>query len=80
MRKLFYLVLLLSLQSCSPSIQSGGWIAIVLPAVLGLYFAYKTMLVSFTLRVSIWKVPEIVYAIIFLVSAGGIWLAMHLAR
>lgn len=80
MKYLILILLLCSLQSCSPSLQSGGWIAVAGTALLGVIFAVIAIRKSMNLEVKITKINESLFALILFILAIGIYIWMQSAK
>lgn len=80
MKKLLYLICLIALQSCSPSLQGFGWVAPVGLFVGALIYSVIAIKNSFKFKVSVTKIKESLFAVIFFLAAIGVFIWMQSAK
>lgn len=80
MRYLFFIFFTLLLQSCSPSLQKGGWFVVALCAGFGCFFTVRAIQKSLNLEISIFKVQQSLFALIGFIAAIGFYIWMNSAK
>lgn len=80
MRYLFFIFFTLLLQSCSPSLQKGGWIAVVFIAAGAVGFSISAIRKSLLIRESVFKINESAYAVALFLIAIAVYIWMNSAK
>lgn len=80
MKYLILILLAFSFQSCSPSLQGGGWIAPAGLLVLSFIFLVRAFKKSLNLKVSVVKINESFFALVFFLIAVGVFIWMQSAK